>query len=435
MHNFVSLFITHYYLWDMETAIRENLNHPGELEKLYRSDKKRFEQSFFAIYPDIAALPMADIWKARLAYNDPNDAKWKVDRKDIFYLIVSCLLAALLIKIPLWFDFNPEIYPFYMRNTGIIVFLGLSTYAFFTKSRLNLRNVMITLLVYVLAALYVNLLPTAKGSDSVILAYIHLPLFLWCLYGVVFIDFDLKERSKRIDYLKYNGDLAILTLLILIGGGILAAVTVGLFSAIGLNIEKFYMENIAVVGLVASPIVATYIIRNFPTITDKLAPIIARIFSPLVLVTLLVYLIFMIVTGKDPYNDRDFLLVFNLMLLGVMAIVVFSVAGTSTHEKQRFNEWILFILSLLTLVVDLVALSAIIYRVGEFGFTPNRTAVLGSNLLIFVHLVLITIDLFKVVRKGKEMKIVEQTIVKYLPLYTAWTLLVTFLFPVIFGWK
>ena len=143
----------------------------------------------------------------------------------------------------------------------------------------------------------------------------------------------------------------------------------------------------------------------------------------------------MIVTGKDPYNDRDFLLVFNLMLLGVMAIVVFSVAGTSTHEKQRFNEWILFMLSLLTLVVDLVALSAIIYRVGEFGFTPNRTAVLGSNLLIFVHLVLITIDLFKVVRKGKKMKIVEQTIVKYLPLYTAWTLLVTFLFPVIFGWK
>lgn len=419
----------------METAIKENLNHPGELEKLYRSDKKRFEQSFFAIYPDIAALPTADFWKARLTYDDQHDAKWKVDRKEIFYLVVSCLLAALLIKIPQWFGFDPEVNAFYMKNAGIIVFLGLSTYVFLTKSRLDLRDLIISLSVYVLSALYVNLLPAGEKSDSIILTYIHLPLFLWCLYGVIFIDFDLKERSKRIDYLKYNGDLAILTLLILIGGGVLTAVTIGLFSAIDLHIENFYMENIAIIGLVASPIVATHIIRNYPAIADKLAPIIARIFSPLVLITLLVYLIFMIVTGKDPYNDRDFLLVFNLMLLGVMAIVVFSVAGITTQKKQRFNEWTLFILSLLTLTIDLVALSAIIYRVGEFGFTPNRTAVLGSNLLILAHLVLITIDLFKVVWKANEMKIVEQTIARYLPLYAAWTLLVTFFFPVIFGWR
>jgi hypothetical protein len=419
----------------METAIRENLNHPGELEKLYRSDKKRFEQSFFALYPDIAALPMADYWKARLEFDHQADPGRKVLKRDLLFLIISCVMAGLLIKIPQLAGFDPEKYAFYMKNTGIIVFLGLSTYIFLTNSRLNPGNLIITLWVYVLAALYVNLLPAGEGSDSIILTYIHLPLFLWCLYGVIFIDFDLKERSKRIDYLKYNGDLIILTLLILIGGGVLTAVTIGLFSAIGVHIENFYMENIAIIGLVASPIVATYIIRNFPAITDKLAPIIAQIFSPLVLVTLLVYLIFMIVTGKDPYNDRDFLLVFNLMLLGVMAIVVFSVAGTSTREKQRFNEWILFVLSLLALAVDLVALSAILYRVGEFGFTPNRTAVLGSNLLIFVHLVLIAVDLFMVVRKGKRMKIVEHTIAKYLPLYAIWTLFVTFLLPLLFGGK
>ena len=50
----------------METVMRENLDRPGELEKLYRSDKKRFEQSFFAIYPDIAGSMMADYWKVRL---------------------------------------------------------------------------------------------------------------------------------------------------------------------------------------------------------------------------------------------------------------------------------------------------------------------------------------------------------------------------------
>jgi len=195
------------------------------------------------------------------------------------------------------------------------------------------------------------------------------------------------------------------------------------------------MENVAIVGLVSAPIVATFIIRTFPAVTNKIAPIIAGIFSPLVLITLVVYLISIIVTGKDPYDDREFLLVFNLMLLGVMAIIVFSVTGTSVNKRQRFNEWTLFILSAVTLIVNLIALSAIIYRLGEFGFSPNRVAVIGSNLLIFVHLLLIMIDLYKVIWRGKEIKTVELTIAKYLPIYAAWTIFVIFILPFLFGMR
>jgi hypothetical protein len=123
------------------------------------------------------------------------------------------------------------------------------------------------------------------------------------------------------------------------------------------------------------------------------------------------------------------------MLLGVMAIIVFSVTGTSVHKRQRFNEWILFILSAVTLIVNLISLSAIIYRLGEFGFSPNRVAVIGSNLLIFVHLLLIMIDLYKVIRRGKEIKTVELTIAKYLPIYVAWTIFVVFILPFLFGMR
>jgi hypothetical protein len=118
-----------------------------------------------------------------------------------------------------------------------------------------------------------------------------------------------------------------------------------------------------------------------------------------------------------------------------MAIIVFSVFGISANEKRRFEELTLLVLSILALIVDLVALSAIVYRLGEFGFTPNRTAVLGSNLLIFGNLMLIAIDLFKVCIKGDEIKRVENTIAKYLPVYMIWTVLVTFGFPLIFGVK
>jgi hypothetical protein len=71
------------------------------------------------------------------------------------------------------------------------------------------------------------------------------------------------------------------------------------------------------------------------------------------------------------------------MLIGVMGIIVFSISETSINRRQKFNELVLFILSIITLIIDLVALSAIFYRLSEYGVTPNRLAVLGSNILIF----------------------------------------------------
>lgn len=363
------------------------------------------------------------------------ESKKTVRNNDILFLIVACLITGFLIKLPQVVGFLPQEFQFYQKDAGLILFLGLSTYVFLTNKHLVMKHLFISLAVFAVSAVYINLLPTVKESHSISLAYIHLPLLLWCLYGLIFIDFNTKDLTRRMDYLKYNGDIAILSAIILIAGAMLTAVTLGLFSAIDMNIETFYGDYVVVLGLVSAPIVATYIIKTYPVVTQKIAPIIANLFTPLVVITLVIFLISMVVTGKDPYNDRDFLLVFNLLLLGVMALIVFSVTETTLSKPKRFNVWMLFGLSIITLLVDLVALSAIVYRLGEYGFTPNRMAVLGSNLLIFGHLVLIMIDLFKVTFKGGQFDGVERTIARYLPVYTVWTIVVTFGFPFLFGMK
>ena len=357
----------------METQIKENMDNPVQLEKLYRSDKKSFEKAFFEIYPEIAHHQIADFWKARLE-PDPL-SKSDVRRTDIYFLVVTCLITGFLVKLPQVFDFNPVDNLFYEKNVGLIVLAGLSVFSFLTANQLKIKNLIISVVIFILSAVYINLLPTGGEHNSVVLAYLHLPLFLWCLYGLIYINFNTKDKLKRMEYVRYNGDMAILIAIILIAGGILTALTLGLFSAIDLKIERFYFDYIVIPGLVVSPVVATYIVKNFPSITSKIAPVIAGIFSPLVLITLTAFLISVFVTGKDPYNDRDFLLIFNLMLFGVMAVVVFSVSGLSVNRKYSLKVLILFALSIVTLVVDLIALSAILYRLGEFGFTPNRTAV------------------------------------------------------------
>jgi hypothetical protein len=415
--------------------ITNNLDNPDELEKYYRDDRKEFEKEFYQMYADFKGNKLADFWKVRLDFEQSANGRTKVSRYDIITLIVICTIAGFLIEIPTFFNIDLKTYFFYEKNAGIIVFMGLSLYAILTRQIFRTPYVLVSLLVFLIAAVYINLLPSNRGSQSINLAYIHLPLFMWCIYGWIFIDFDATDKTKRINYIKYNGDLAILGAIILIAGAVFTALTLGLFNAIGLNIERFYMNYIAIWGLVSAPIVATYIIRAYPFVTNKIAPIIANLFSPLVLITLIIYLISIPIAGKDPYNDRNFLLVFNLMLLGVMGIIVFAISEISANSKQRFGEATLLLLALVTLLIDLVALSAILYRLGEFGFTPNRTAVLISNLLITGNLILIIRNLFNVNFKKADIRKVEMIVSGYLPLYIIWTIIVAFGFPLIFGLK
>lgn len=419
----------------MKNKIKDNIDNPQQLEILFNADKKEFKRSFLEIYPEIFENKISGFWKTRLEFESLNEDSVKIKKTDILFLIITCVIAGLLIKIPQIFDISLTDFLFYEKNAGLIVLFGLSLYAFLTKDLIKAKHLVFALAIFVISAVYINLLPSNSNSHSIILAYLHLPLMLWCLYGLIFINFNTKDKIKRIDYIKYNGDLAILMALISIAGGILTGVTIGLFEAIDLHVDQFYFNYVVITGLVSLPVVATFIIRNYPFIANKIAPVIANIFSPIVLVTLIVYMASIIVAGKDPYNDRDFLIVFNLMLLGVMAIVVFSISGTSIKKRQRFNEMTLFALTIVTLIIDLVALSAILYRLGEFGFTPNRTAVLGSNLLIFGNLVMIMIDLYRVNFRNKQINKVELTIANYLPVYTLWTVFVVFGMPFIFGLK
>jgi hypothetical protein len=260
-------------------------------------------------------------------------------------------------------------------------------------------------------------------------------LFLWSVLGFAFIGDTSNVSEKRLGYLKYNGDLVVMTTLILIAGAILSGITVGLFSLIGLRIEEFYFKYVVVFGLAAAPIIGTYLTQTNPTLVGKVSPVIAKLFSPLVLVMLVIYLGAIFYSGKDPYNDRDFLMIFNALLIGVMAIIFFSVAENSKTTKSQTTTWILFLLSLVTIIVNGVALSAILFRIAEWGITPNRAAVLGANILILINLALVTTQLFKVATNKAELSVVGKTIASYLPIYFIWTIIVTFIFPFLFGFK
>lgn len=419
----------------MFEKVKASLNNPEMLEKLYRDDHKAFEKEFEKLYPEIENTEFAKFWKARLDFDKKPDQVKTWTLPEIGIVIALCLITAFLIKIPALFNIGFSESVFYQENAAIIVFLGLTLYTIWFNRISGYKELIFTALAFLIPLIYINfILPAGQGA-SVNLAYIHLPFLMWCIYGIVFAGYDLKNRGKRIDFIRYNGDLAIIYALIAIAGGLLTAITITLFNSIGLNIERFYMQNIVITGAAAASVVAAFVIRAYPSLVNKTAPMIAAIFSPLVLLTLIVFLVTIVVTGKDPFNDRDFLLIFNIMLLGVMGIIVFSVSETSVIKNQKLNEIILLVLSIITIIIDLIALSAIFYRLREYGLTPNRIAVLVSNILVLVNLVLIMSDLFRINFKKKEFRAVEMSVAKFLPVYLIWVIIVIFGFPLIFGMK
>ncbi|MBB2145151.1 hypothetical protein GM921_06635 [Pedobacter sp. LMG 31464] len=414
----------------MKDQIVTHINDPKYLEKLYRTNKSQFKQAFNELYPELKGNTVADFWDERLNY-ESEAVNWGTG-KELVFVIIASLVAGLIAKLPALLSINEDF--FYQRNIGFIVFPALTAY-FAWKNKLSTGKIAFIACATLAGVIFINYLPNVKTSDTLILSCIHLVLFLGSILCFSFVGDYKNIEDKRLGFLKYLGDLVVMTGLIGIAGGIMTALTINLFLLIGIHIEKFYFDYIGIFGLCAAPLVATYLIQTNPQLVGKISPVIAKLFSPLVLVMLVVYLVAIIYSAKNPYNDREFLLIFNALLVGVMALIFFSVAETSKETKNSTQIWILFLLSIVTIIVNGVAFSAIIFRIINWGVTPNRAAVLGSNALILINLLLVTVQLFKTTQRKVNISAVGKTIAYYLPIYLIWAIIVTFVFPFLFGFK
>ncbi len=414
----------------MRDSIIASLDSPQELERLYRKNKTEFKQTFNSLYKEFEDKPIIQFWYERLHY-DSREISWG-SRKELKFVFIASIIAGILAKLPDIFGIDEDF--FYPRNIAFLVFPFLSVF-YAWQNKLSLRKNLIIGVISLVSLIYINLLPNDQQSDTLILACLHLPLLLWVVLGISYTGNSIQNYKKRLEFLSFNGELLVMCAMLVLAGIILTGVTIGLFELIGLQIVDFYFRYLVVFALPAVPILANHLVKTNPGLVNKVSPVIAKIFSPLVLLMLVIYLVAIIYSGKDPYTDRDFLILFNILLIGVMALIFFSVAEGWKEDGLGSNKYVLMPLSLITIIVNGVALSAIIFRISEWGLTPNRLAVLGGNVLILIHLLLVAFSIFKSTMKKQRIAEVGKAIVIYLPVYFIWTIVVVFLFPLIFNFQ
>jgi hypothetical protein len=415
---------------NINQQIIDNLHSPEELEKIYREHKREFSD-FFKNNEGNYDSELYRFWQVRLAA-ETSYSRHKALKSDIIFLMLVSLFSGLLLKLPDFFAQLDE-NSFYLRNLSLILFNALILYAFWQLKLFKKHEMLIYSISIVALAVYVNLLPVDK-SDAARLALLHVPVLLWYLFGLVLVSFDRNNLNKRIGYIRYSGEYLVMTGLILIGGALLTVLTINMFSAIGMNIENFWMEYVVIFGGAAVPVVSAFLIHIYPDVTGKITPVLARIFSPLALVTLAVYLIFILMGNSNVMKDRNLLMVLNVVLFAVLVLVVFSISEIDKSKKKNAGVFVLFLLTLLAILVNVVALIAIVSRLFN-GFTPNRTVVLGFNVLIFINLILLLPKLFRSFSHPEMLEEVEQSVARYLNVYFLWTLMVVFVLPVLFRFR
>jgi len=237
--------------------------------------------------------------------------------------------------------------------------------------------------------------------------------------------------DNRLQFIRYGGELLIYTGLILLGGAVLTSLTLGLFQLIGIRLEEWYFSYVGLWGGMSAPLIATWVWDQVLQRESRLAPVIANVFSPLFLLMTVLYLLALLGGGRSPFSDREFLIIFNALLLIVWAISAFSISGRGDKPSTLMDLTNLSLVGI-TLIINAVALAAILYRTFNMGITPNRVAVTGTNLLIFVHLIWIFYEYAREFRGAGSMEFIRTTIARYLPVYTLWSVIVVIFLPLVF---
>jgi hypothetical protein len=353
-----------------------------------------------------------------------------------FLVVVGLAIgAALAIKAPELFGFEllGDDDGFYFRNLSLFVLPFLAGY-YAWKRGLDATALRWLAPLFIAAVVFANVYPFTPSGATEVLTGIHLPIFLWLVVGVAYLGGEWRSSSRRMDFVRFSGELFIYYVLIAAGGGVLTALTVGLFSVIGLEIGQVTESWLLPCGAVGAVIIGAWLVEAKQGVVENIVPVLTRVFTPLFAVALLAFLATLIWTRNGIDVEREALIGFDLLLVLVLGMLLYSVSARDHETPPNVFDVLQVVLVISALVIDVIALWAIAGRISEFGFSANKVAALGENLILLVNLAWSAWLYFRFLRRRGSVVALERWQTAYLPVYGVWAAVVVVGFPPVFGW-
>jgi hypothetical protein len=323
---------------------------------------------------------------------------------------------------------------FYMRNLSLFVLPFLAGY-FAWKRSLQPSGWLGLAVPFLVAGAVMNAMPFQTSGHTEMLAALHLPIALWLAVGLAYAGGQWRNHDQRMNYVRFSGEWLIYFALIALGGGVLIGFTVFLFEAIGLDAEPLVAEWILPCGAAGAFLVAAWLVESKQSVIENMAPVLTLLFTPLFAILLLFFVGTMIWTGNALDVERELLIGFDLLLVLVLGLLLYSISARDPQAPPRFFDRLQLLLVLCALLVDALALWAIAARIVEFGFSPNKVAALGENLILLVNLGWSAVLYTRFLSGRASFASLERWQTGYVPVYAIWAWVVVAIFPILFRFQ
>ncbi|TAP42876.1 permease prefix domain 1-containing protein [Arthrobacter sp. S39] len=369
------------------------------------------------------------LWKQLVLVPEGSDDGGAPPWRELAVVLAFAVGAGIAVKAGLvWLDGGAAL----ARNLGLLVFPFLAGYFVWTR-RLTPRVAAMLLVPFAALAVVVNVYPFASGGSTELLAILHAPMVLWLLAGVAYAGGRWRSDRRRMDFARFTGELAIYYILLALGGAVLVVLTFMALQVAGVDLEPIVQDWILPFAMPGALIVAAWLVEAKQNVVENIAPVLTRVFTPLTVVMLLTLLGVFAAAGGLADVHRDLLILMDAILVLVLCLLLYSISARDPLAPPRLADALQLVLVGAALAVDAVMLTAMLTRIAEFGFSPNKIAALGLNLLLLVHLARAAWLAVGFLRGRRAFAQLERWQTRYLPVYGAWAAIVVVVFPPVFG--
>jgi len=358
--------------------------------------------------------------------------------KEALVAVALAIAAAVAIKAPELFGVrmhkDQELPAFYLRNFSLFVLPFLAAFFAWKRSLASMSGLWLAA-PFVVAAVAINLMPFAPDGHTMVLAALHLPIALWLAVGYAYAAGRWRDHDQRMNYVRFSGEWFIYFALTAFGGGVLMLLTMFIFGAIGLDAEQLLVSWILPCGAVGAVVVAAWLVEAKQSVIENMAPVLTLLFTPLFALVLLTFLATMAWTGSGIAVEREVLIGFDLLLVVVAGLVLYAISARDPQKPPGVFDALQLLLVVSALLVDGMALWAIAARISEFGFSPNKVAALGENLILLANLGWSAALYGRFLAGRAAFTQLERWQTAYLPVYALWAWVVVVVFPLVFGFR
>ena len=372
----------------------------------------------------------ARLWR-QLVISD-GDGEAETDNRWLEALLFAVAAAVTIQLARLAAGFPSQEPSWLLRNASLFVLPFLAGY-FARRRRLSLQQILITSVPFMMAAVVVNLYPFVEGGSTELLVAAHLPVVLWFVVAYPYTSGVVGSHERRMDFVRFTGEWFIYYVLIALGGGVLLALAMLILEPTGVIDPDRIVEWVLPSGAAGAVIIAAWLVESKQRVVENMAPVLTTLFTPLFAVMLTIAAIVYAFTGLGSAFDRELLGVFDALLVVVLGLVLYGMSARETLATPGWMDRIQLVTVVSALVLDVIVLGAMVARIGELGFTPNRTAALGLNLVLLVNLARTAWLSTRFLTGQGTFHRIERWQTNYLPIFGLWAAAVVAILPPIFA--